>query len=64
MDENKQKEALQSQIESAMQQGASLNAIIDHLSSSEDPFHQEYAKRLGGQQVQDESYRMRPLPKK
>lgn len=63
MDENKQKEALQSQIESAMQQGASLNAIIDHLSSSEDPFHQEYAKRLGGQQVQDESYRMRPLPK-
>jgi hypothetical protein len=62
MDENKQKEAIQSQIESAMQQGASLNAIIDHLSSSEDVLHQQYAKRLRGEEVQDESYRMRPPP--
>jgi hypothetical protein len=63
MDENKQKEALQSQIESAMQQGASLNEIIDHLSSSEDVLHQQFAKRLRGEEVQDETYRMRQQPK-
>jgi hypothetical protein len=62
MDENKQKEAIQSQIESAMQQGASLNEIIDHLSSSEDVLHQQYAKRLRGEEVQDQNYRMRPQP--
>lgn len=62
MDENQRREELQSQIESAIQQGAKLNEIIDHLSSSEDPFHQQFAKRIKGQEVQDETYKMQPPP--
>jgi len=62
MDENQRKEELQTQIESAIQKGAKLNEIVDHLSSSEDVFHQQFAKRLRGEEVQNESYRMRSPP--
>jgi hypothetical protein len=62
MDDKQQQEKLQAQIESAMQNGAKLNEIIDHLSSSEDPLHQQFAKRLRGDESQDEAYKMRPVP--
>jgi hypothetical protein len=51
------------QIEAAIKAGGNLNEIIDHLSSSEDAFHQSYAKRLKGEEVQNDEPAMRPVPK-
>jgi hypothetical protein len=62
MDDKQRQEELQTQIESAMQNGAKLNEIIDHLSSSEDPLHQQFAKRLRGNESQDQTYKMQPIP--
>jgi len=62
MDDKQRQEELQIQIESAMQNGAKLNEIIDHLSSSEDPLHQQFAKRLRGNESQDQTYKMQPIP--
>jgi hypothetical protein len=62
MDDKQRQEELQTQIESAMQNGAKLNEIINHLSSSEDPLHQQFAKRLRGDESQDQTYKMQPIP--
>ena len=56
-------EVLRSQIDAAIKAGGNLNEIIDHLSSSEDPFHQSYARRLKGEEVQNDEPAMRPIPK-
>ena len=56
-------EELRSQIDAAIKAGGNLNEIIDHLSSSEDPFHQSYARRLKGEEVQNDEPAMRPIPK-
>ena len=56
-------EILRSQIDAAIKAGGNLNEIIDHLSSSEDPFHQSYARRLKGEEVQNDEPAMRPIPK-
>lgn len=56
-------EQLRSQIDAAIKAGGNLNEIIDHLSSSEDPFHQSYARRLKGEEVQNDEPAMRPIPK-
>ena len=56
-------EELRSQIDAAIKAGGNLNEIINHLSSSEDPFHQAYARRLKGEEVQNDEPAMRPVPK-